>query len=204
MTKAETITELLKILATNSTLSKRSVECANKALNQPENSLDLDRDEKFISLDLDYSGPIHFMASALLQQFLEGRKLSHFLGLTFREFENFSKDANHLPAFGNETAGFTKAFGQIKTDLLIKLLARKSAEYPELIAKTKQEIDLVALNKLVKNGFEAVGLTPISADYSEIYFKKGPHFADFEALEELLGEFYIKITGVQNLKVVAV
>lgn len=204
MTKEETINELLKIFANNSTFSLRSVECAKEALNGPEAALELDQEEKFVSFDLDYSDPENFIVSALLKKFLKGRKLSHFLGLTFREFESFSKDANHLPAFGNETERFAKVFGQIKTHLLIKLLARKSAEYPELIAKTKLEMDLVALNRLVKNGFEALGLTPISADYSEIYFKKGFPFADFDALEELLGEFYIKITGIQNLKVVAV
>lgn len=204
MTKDETIKELQTLFLTNSTLSKRSIESAKEALGSTPKVLEWDGEKRILSLGLDYSHPNNFIVSSLLKKLLEGRKLSHFLGLTFREFENFSKDTNHLAAFGSETQTFSLIFSRAKTEIIIELLAKKSAEYPELISKIKEETDLVALNRIVKEGLSWLGLAPISADFNEIYFKKNPEYADFDALEELLGEFYIKITGVSNLKVVAV
>jgi hypothetical protein len=154
-----------------------------------------------------YSIDIDLIFSEAMALFSLNRTISDLWKINYREFENFLRDENHLPAFAEDATILEEFFVKMKISLIASTINFRQKTKLALLKNgifNWRNLSLVEKNIWSRDFLEVLGWTFIFCDEGTLTVANSPLFTTNESLELLL----MKIFGVGELdfplKVVAV
>ena len=166
--------------------------------------LSLDQSDKIMTLSHGYLAAtveclmIEGMASLLL-----GKHLKILWNLEFKEFENFLRDENHLPALFPPNSIFIETFEKITAEIISESLKQAIINRPELQYPLNKS-GLVSQNRWGKSFCRYIGHELILIEGDELILKKNPHGMREADIRFALSSINETRTNWPLLKVVAV
>lgn len=168
----------------------------------------LDKSDKILTVFHDgKSGEVELIFNDVLAIFAKNRSVSELWKINFREVENFLRDENHLPAFGETTSELEDILNFQKISLISGAIKARSGEELNILFEVLfdwEKLSLVAKNEWAKRFVTLLGSELIFCDETAMTFTKAPKDVDDLDFELLVKEIFNRGEFVLPMKVVAV
>lgn len=196
-----------------STTSKRAQEIlANPRFKNADLSSEfgvtLDRSDKILTVFHNgKSGEIELIFNDVLAIFAKNRSILDLWKINFREVENFLRDENHLPAFGDMTTEMEEILNLQKIGLVAETLKTGASEEIKTLTEMLfdwEKLSLVAKNEWARDFLKILGSELIFCDGTTMTFTKFPKDVGNMDLEIMVGKIFEGGELILPMKVVAV
>ncbi|MBC7429072.1 MAG: hypothetical protein H7336_10700 [Bacteriovorax sp.] len=168
----------------------------------------LDSSDKILTVFYkDNPGEVELIFSEALAIFSQNRTQNDLWKINFREFENFLRDENHLPAFNESVQDLDDVLTKIKISLIASMLRKRFKadlnSYIDAIYHWRN-LTMTARNIWANDFLAAIGWELIFCDEATLTVSRTPAGAANESLEYLLQKILGCIESGLPMKVVAV